>query len=219
MDFSLIKEHPYATGGIILVGGILFLVIRSKGSAGSSSSSSPDAATMQYNLQQDQLQNAANATALAGQVEEMKIASELQAQQTTEQTNLAQTALTQQTQGQVALAAIQAGVQEEQDVTGASLQVTNEMLSNQAQTQQFAEQWLQSGGPNGQGGLHGTDSSTRTALLVALGDIMNPAATAQITTAQENQQMQGEVSSNNMFASIMNGLFNAGSKVATAAVA
>jgi multidrug efflux pump subunit AcrA (membrane-fusion protein) len=118
IDLQLIKDHPYATGGVVIVGGLIvfYLLSSSQGSSGASASTStgqPDqSSALAYSAQLAQTQAAADVQNNAQQV---------QLQQT-------------QLQAQIASQQIDASLQTNNVNTAATLAAT--LAQIQAQTQQ-----------------------------------------------------------------------------------
>jgi hypothetical protein len=118
LDLKLIKEHPYATGGIVIVGGLIVFYLLSSSESGSaaapaSSPGQPDqSAALAYSAQLAQTQAAADVQNNAQQV---------QLQQT-------------QLQAQIASQQIDASLQSNNVNTAATLAAT--LAQIQAQTQQ-----------------------------------------------------------------------------------
>jgi hypothetical protein len=149
LDLKLIKEHPYATGGIVIVGGlVVFYLLSSSESSSAAASSSPgqtdQTAALSYDAQLAQAQAAAQVQTNAQQVQLQQ--TQLQAQVASQQidasvaTNNINTAATLA----ATLAQIQASTQQNQDTEEAQTVQQGNQLVYAQNIQQMQDSVLES---------------------------------------------------------------------------
>jgi hypothetical protein len=133
-DLALLKEHPYATGGIVIVGGLaVFYLLSSRSSGGAApaqASAVPDnSAALAYSSQLAQAQAAADVQTNAQQVQLQQ--TQLQAQVASQQIDASLQTNNVNTAAQLAatLAQIQAGAESTTDTLAAqTTQQTNQLV-------------------------------------------------------------------------------------------
>lgn len=129
-NLALLKEHPYATGAVVIIGGIVAFYLISSGGSGSSSSSSSDNGFGEALAAQAQAQQ----TNAAAEVQNNQTQAEVQAAQLTAQTTDQQTSAAQETTDTSTIASLINGLYG----TQAAVAVNNS--NNTAATTQSANQ-------------------------------------------------------------------------------
>jgi hypothetical protein len=133
-NIALIKEHPYATGAIVIVGGLVafYLLSGSSSSSAASSSGGSEAAVLQADEALAQTQ--AGTSQANAQLQAQTQVAQSQQEETDEQTQASLNAANTQTAAQLAASiyGTQAGVETTQlNDTAATTQAANEAIFNQ----------------------------------------------------------------------------------------
>lgn len=129
-DLELIKKHPYATGTIVIIGGVVVFYLMSSGSAPTAANapSSDQSSAEAYDAQLAQVQAAADVQSNAQQVQLQQAQLEASVSNTQTQAQLEATQTSTAAQLAATLAQVQASTQQNQDTLAAqTIQQGNEL--------------------------------------------------------------------------------------------
>jgi len=128
-DLELIKKHPYTTGTIVIIGGVVVFYLMSSGSAPAANSPSSDQTSAEaYDAQLAQVQAAADVQSNAQQVQLQQAQLEASVSNTQTQAQLEATQTSTAAQLAATLAQVQASTQQNKDTLAAqTIQQGNEL--------------------------------------------------------------------------------------------